>query len=88
MPEVDLDLRHPQQGVGLEPGRVADHAGVDADGLARSSGALEQPAEQVLDAQRAREQAWYPGETVISGIGQGFWVASPLQLAQATASVP
>ena len=27
---------------------------------------------------------WYPGETVISGIGQGFWVTTPLQLAQAT----
>jgi penicillin-binding protein 2 len=34
--------------------------------------------------QRARNQIWYPGETVISGIGQGFWVATPLQLAQAT----
>jgi penicillin-binding protein 2 len=31
-----------------------------------------------------RNQAWYPGETVIAGIGQGFWVATPLQLAQAT----
>lgn len=37
--------------------------------------------------EREREQAWYPGETVISGIGQGFWVASPLQLAQATATL-
>jgi penicillin-binding protein 2 len=25
---------------------------------------------------------WYPGETVIAGIGQGFWVVTPLQLAQ------
>lgn len=33
----------------------------------------------------ARNQAWFPGETVISGIGQGFWVTTPLQLAQATA---
>jgi penicillin-binding protein 2 len=30
-------------------------------------------------------QPWYPGETVIAGIGQGFWVTSPLQLATATA---
>ena len=29
-------------------------------------------------------QAWYPGETVIAGIGQGAWVITPLQLAQAT----
>jgi penicillin-binding protein 2 len=35
--------------------------------------------------QRERNQVWFPGETVISGIGQGFWVATPLQLAQATA---
>ncbi len=32
-----------------------------------------------------RNQVWFPGETVISGIGQGFWVTTPLQLAQATA---
>lgn len=30
-------------------------------------------------------QVWFPGETVIAGIGQGFWVTTPLQLAQATA---
>ncbi|WP_312713465.1 penicillin-binding protein 2 [Stutzerimonas nitrititolerans] len=35
---------------------------------------------------RARyRQAWYPGETVILGIGQGYMQATPLQLAQATA---
>lgn len=33
----------------------------------------------------ARNETWYPGETVISGIGQGFWVATPLQMARATA---
>lgn len=32
-----------------------------------------------------RNQVWFPGETVIAGIGQGFWVVTPLQLAQATA---
>ncbi len=37
--------------------------------------------------QRERNQVWYPGETVIAGIGQGFWVATPLQLAQATATL-
>ena len=34
--------------------------------------------------QAAQGVTWYPGETVISGIGQGFWVTTPLQLAQAT----
>jgi penicillin-binding protein 2 len=28
-------------------------------------------------------QSFYPGETVIAGIGQGYWVITPLQLAQA-----
>jgi penicillin-binding protein 2 len=30
-------------------------------------------------------QAFYPGETVIAGIGQGYWVITPIQLAQALA---
>lgn len=30
---------------------------------------------------------WYPGETVIAGIGQGFHVTTPLQLAAATAQL-
>jgi len=35
---------------------------------------------------KAREmQVWFPGETVIVGIGQGYWTATPLQLAHATA---
>lgn len=34
---------------------------------------------------RARyRQAWYPGETLILGIGQGYMQTTPLQLAQAT----
>ena len=35
----------------------------------------------------ARNQSWYLGETVISGIGQGFWVTTPLQLAAATTAI-
>jgi penicillin-binding protein 2 len=37
---------------------------------------------------RARfNQPWYPGETVIAGIGQGYNVATLLQLANATAAI-
>jgi penicillin-binding protein 2 len=32
-------------------------------------------------------QTWYPGETLSAGIGQGFMLATPLQLAVATAVV-
>ena len=35
----------------------------------------------------ARGQAWFPGETVITGIGQGYMLATPLQLAAATAAI-
>jgi penicillin-binding protein 2 len=31
------------------------------------------------------QQVWFPGETVISGIGQGYWAVTMLQLANATA---
>jgi penicillin-binding protein 2 len=34
----------------------------------------------------ARNQPWYAGETVIMGIGQGYFLTSPLQLATATAA--
>jgi len=33
------------------------------------------------------EQPWYPGETVIAGIGQGFNVVTPLQLANAVVAL-
>lgn len=34
---------------------------------------------------RIRNQPWYPGETLITGIGQGFFQVTTLQLAKATA---
>ena len=35
----------------------------------------------------ARSQPWFPGETLITGIGQGFVLATPVQLASATATL-
>jgi penicillin-binding protein 2 len=32
-------------------------------------------------------KAWYPGETVIAGIGQGYWVVTPVQLAHALSTL-
>ena len=37
-------------------------------------------------AQRSKEP-WYPGETVIAGIGQGYWIATALQLVRGTAAI-
>ncbi|AHE66663.1 penicillin-binding protein 2 [Legionella oakridgensis] len=36
---------------------------------------------------RSRGASWYPGDTLITSIGQGFMLASPLQLANATAAL-
>ncbi len=33
------------------------------------------------------DQVWFPGETVIASIGQGYMLATPLQLANATAAL-
>ncbi len=35
----------------------------------------------------SKQTHWYPGDTLITSIGQGFMLASPLQLANATASM-
>ncbi|MEP6939151.1 MAG: penicillin-binding protein 2 [Rudaea sp.] len=34
-----------------------------------------------------QDKAWYPGETVIAGIGQGAWVVTPIQLGTALATI-
>ena len=37
--------------------------------------------------QRTYRTVWYPGETLITGIGQGFMLTTPLQLANITATL-
>ncbi|MGI9320150.1 MAG: penicillin-binding protein 2 [Thiogranum sp.] len=36
---------------------------------------------------RRHDQPWFPGETIITGIGQGFFLTTPIQLAVATAAL-
>lgn len=36
---------------------------------------------------KVRNYAWYPGETLIVGIGQGYMLTTPMQLAAATAAL-
>ena len=52
------------------------------DLLGESSGVL--PSREWKTA--TYNKPWYPGETVIAGIGQGFWAVTPLQLAHAIAT--
>lgn len=53
-------------------------SGVDLDG--ELSGLMPTPAWK----KRRFKQPWWPGETVIAGIGQGYVLATPMQLAVAT----
>jgi len=61
-------------------------------GLGRVTG-VDMPGEAAglvpsKDWKRAtKKQAWYPGETLIAGIGQGFMLSTPLQLAHMTATL-
>lgn len=55
-------------------------------GLGKATG-IDLPAEQIglvptpSWKKKAHGSAWYPGETIITGIGQGYILATPLQLA-------
>jgi len=55
--------------------------GVDLSG--EIAGILPSPEWKAANA--AKQGKWYPGDTVITGIGQGFWKVTTLQLAQGTA---
>lgn len=57
--------------------------GVDLSG--EIEGILPSPAWKQANA--PTQGRWYPGDTAITGIGQGFWKVTPLQLVQATAAL-
>jgi penicillin-binding protein 2 len=75
--------------VALGPDRIKDFlapfgfgrpTGIDLPG--ESSGLLPSP-----QWKRERGQTWYPGDTVVIGIGQGLMLTTPLQLASAIATI-
>jgi penicillin-binding protein 2 len=68
-----------QIATGLSPFGFGQASGVDLPGEA--IGIL--PSREWKQA--ARGEPWYQGETVITGIGQGFTLVTPVQLAAATA---
>jgi penicillin-binding protein 2 len=57
--------------------------GIDVAG--ERGGIMPSPAWKKTAFSAAPQQVWFPGETVIVGIGQGYWTATLLQLAKATA---
>ena len=59
--------------------------GIDIPG--EKPGLMPSPAWKKKAYRKRQDQVWFPGETVIVGIGQGYMLATPLQLAHATAIV-
>lgn len=57
--------------------------GIDIEG--ERGGIMPSPAWKKTAFSRREQQVWFPGETVIVGIGQGYWTATILQLAKSTA---
>ncbi len=57
--------------------------GIDIGG--ERGGIMPSPQWKKTVFRQREQQVWFPGETVIIGIGQGYWTATPLQLAKATA---
>ena len=60
-----------------------DRTGIDIGGENR--GVVPSREWKRRNFSRREDQTWFPGETVIAGIGQGYTTATPLQLAHATA---
>src|SRR5688572_25150992 len=59
--------------------------GIDLQGEA--SGVLPSPEWKIKRFRRPEQQKWYPGETISIGIGQGYNAYTPVQLAQAMATI-
>jgi len=64
---------------------LGERTGVDIAG--ERSGILPSTAWKRQAFKQKSAQVWFPGETVIAGIGQGYMLATPLQLAHAVAAV-
>jgi len=59
--------------------------GIDIEG--ESEGVLPSPAWKKKRFRKPEQQRWYAGETISIGIGQGYNAFTPIQLAQATATL-
>ncbi len=57
------------------------------DGMGESEGVLPSQAWKKKRFKKPEQQKWYAGETISIGIGQGYNAYTPIQLAQATATI-
>ena len=64
---------------------LGSRTGIDIDG--ESEGVLPSQAWKKKRFKKPEQQKWYAGETISIGIGQGYNAYTPIQLAQATATL-
>jgi len=82
---VARDLGIERMGSFLRNFGLGDATGLDITG--EQPGLVPSAAWKKKAFRRPAEQVWFPGETIIAGIGQGYMLATPLQLAHAAATV-
>jgi len=82
---VARDLGIERMGGFLTTFGLGQVTGLDIGG--EQTGLVPSPAWKKKAFRRPADQVWFPGETVIAGIGQGYLLVTPLQLAHATATV-
>jgi penicillin-binding protein 2 len=69
----------------MKPLGLGSRTGIDIDG--ESEGVLPSPEWKRKRFKRPEQQRWFAGETISIGIGQGYNAYTPIQLAQATATL-
>ncbi len=79
--ELDIDRMHDY----LTRFGLGEITGIDITG--EKAGLVPSRAWKRSAFSRRQDQSWFPGETVIASIGQGYLLATPLQLAHATATL-
>jgi len=67
----------------LEKFGLGEPTGIDIGG--EKAGILPSPEWKQQAFRKRSDQVWFPGETVIFGIGQGYMTSTPMQLAHMTA---
>lgn len=85
--EESVDSFFYQMAYDLGIDRISDWMGLFGFGQLTGIDILEETAANMPTRewkQRRHHQPWYKGDTVPIGIGQGYWTATPLQIAKAT----
>ncbi len=83
--EISRDIGIDNMHLYLDQFGLGRQSGLDMDG---ESDGLNPSREWKRQAFRERaDQVWFPGETIIASIGQGYMLATPIQLANAVAAL-